>query len=60
MTTTHTLSPVTFHEATEDGALDGWRISCSCGERAGFSIKAMTERHGRDHLAYFARKEAQG
>lgn len=54
-TTTHQLSKVQ-PKAAEPGGLDGWSISCSCGERASFSIKSMTEKHGRDHLAYFARQ----
>jgi hypothetical protein len=56
--TGHQLGPITEHPATEAGALDGYAVSCSCGERASFSIRSMTEKHGRDHLAYFARKDA--
>lgn len=55
-TTIHQLSAVEAHPASEEGALDGFAVSCTCGERASFSIRSMTEKHGQDHLAYFARQ----
>jgi len=53
-TTTITESPA------EPGGLDGWAIDCShCGHVGSYSIKSMTEKSARDHVAYFARKEAR-
>jgi hypothetical protein len=53
--TTHRLSPIVETPA-EPGGLDGFEIRCTCGEVAGFSIRSMTAKHGRDHLAYFERQ----
>lgn len=49
-TTTITPSPAKGH-----GDIDGFRVECSCGERASFSIRSMTEKHARDHVAYMAK-----
>jgi hypothetical protein len=51
---------ITDSPATEDGALDGYDATCSsCGPIGGFSIRSMTEKHGRDHTDYMTRKEAR-
>ncbi len=45
-----TTVTVTAHAAEVEGALDGWRATCStCGGQAGFSIKSMTEAWASDH-----------
>ena len=46
--------------ATGNGDIDGFVVACSaCIERAAFSSRLMTEAHGRAHIAYMLRKEAQ-
>ncbi|HUW00835.1 MAG TPA: hypothetical protein VMW08_00655 [Acidimicrobiales bacterium] len=40
------------------GDIDGYNATCSsCGPTGGYSIRSMTEKHGRDHAAYMTRKE---
>lgn len=55
MTTTHSFT-ITPHVADEPGALDGFRMSCECGESWSSSIETMAVKHGTDHAAYMARK----
>lgn len=43
---------VRFEGATEPGALDGFRFSCSCGETAKFSIRQMAYDHATAHVVF--------
>lgn len=55
----HTLTPVEPLVATEQGALDGHAVSCSCGFRATTSLgEREALRQGLDHAAYMTQREA--
>ena len=53
-TTTIATKPAAGH-----GDIDGWTVTCQCGERAAFSVYALAEEHGLGHVAYMARKAAR-
>lgn len=43
---------ITPHAATEPGALDGFLIECTCGERVSYSLEAFAQVEARRHLAW--------
>lgn len=48
---------VTPHEAREPGGLGGFDVTCSeCGSVGGYSIRSMSEKAARGHVAYMVRE----
>ena len=54
----HSLSAPVAFEASQPGALAGFRVTCSCGFTASTSLSAMfAEMDAADHVRYMAAKE---
>ena len=54
--TTHTTS-VAPKQATGSGDLDGFSVSCTCGDRATWTFECMANTYAHDHVAYMTTKE---
>lgn len=53
---THSILSINPKSASSAGALDGFEFSCTCGERAGYSILLMTQEASRNHIEYWAKR----
>lgn len=50
------LTTITPKAASGNGDLDGFTVTCSCGDRASWSIESMARGYARDHVAYMEAK----
>lgn len=57
MSATYTVT-ITPKPATGNGDIDGFSITCTCGNVAGLSLKTMATQYAADHEAWHARKDA--
>lgn len=53
----HSMS-IAARPASGPGALDGFEVSCSCGDRASFAFESMAVAYVASHVAYWGRRDA--
>ena len=53
------ITPIVEREASEQGALDGFEATCSCGLVLRSSLRSLLETDVADHAAYHARQAAE-
>lgn len=53
----HTITSFVPVAASGPGALNGFAVTCSCGDHASFAFEQMTRDYHAAHAAYMTRKE---